>query len=119
MQAGFSAAGVAHGIEDAVQFVGFEGQQPLVVSQTERGRGGAEHVGEFAAFTDTPVRNYADAKTQDTAAFSRFFNSMLNQGVMLPPSAFEAWFLSAAHDDEVMETIIAALPAAAEAAAAG
>lgn len=68
-------------------------------------------------FTDAPVLNYADAKTQDTVAFSRFFNAMLDQGVMLPPSAFEAWFLSAAHDDEVMEIIIGALPAAAKAAA--
>jgi glutamate-1-semialdehyde 2,1-aminomutase len=43
---------------------------------------------------------------------------MLDSGVYLPPSAFEAWFLSAAHDDPAIERIAAALPAAAKAAAA-
>lgn len=42
---------------------------------------------------------------------------MLDAGVYLPPSVFEAWFLSAAHDDSAMERILSALPAAAEAAA--
>ncbi len=70
-------------------------------------------------FRDGDVRNYDDAKAQDTEAFARFFHSMLEQGVMLPPSAFEAWFLSAAHDDEAMQVIVDALPAAAKAAARG
>lgn len=69
-------------------------------------------------FSDEPVDDYAAAKRQDTESFSRFFGSMLDQGVMLPPSAFEAWFLSSAHDDEAMETIVSALPAAARAARA-
>ena len=43
---------------------------------------------------------------------------MLDQGVYLPPSAFEAWFLSAAHDDRALDRIVSALPAAARAAAA-
>jgi glutamate-1-semialdehyde 2,1-aminomutase len=42
---------------------------------------------------------------------------MLDQGVYLPPSAFEAWFLSAAHDDRALQHVIDALPAAAQAAA--
>jgi glutamate-1-semialdehyde 2,1-aminomutase len=42
---------------------------------------------------------------------------MLDDGVYLPPSAFEAWFLSDAHDDGAMNRIVAALPAAASAAA--
>ncbi len=42
---------------------------------------------------------------------------MLEGGVYLPPSPFEAWFVSAAHDDEAVERIAAALPAAARAAA--
>ncbi len=70
-------------------------------------------------FRDGAVRDYRDAKDQDTIAFGRFFHAMLDQGVALPPSAFEAWFLSAAHDDAVLERIIAALPQAARAAAAG
>jgi glutamate-1-semialdehyde 2,1-aminomutase len=43
---------------------------------------------------------------------------MLDQGVYLPPSPYEAWFLSAAHDDAAISRVAAALPAAARAAAA-
>ncbi|TXH39814.1 MAG: glutamate-1-semialdehyde-2,1-aminomutase [Actinobacteria bacterium] len=68
-------------------------------------------------FADGDVRNYADAQRQDTAAFARFFHAMLDGGVSLPPSAYEAWFVSAAHDDEALEKIAAVLPAAARAAA--
>ncbi|HET7397265.1 MAG TPA: glutamate-1-semialdehyde 2,1-aminomutase [Intrasporangium sp.] len=68
-------------------------------------------------FRDDAVRDYDDAKAQDTAAFRRFFHSMLDQGVHLPPSAFEAWFVSAAHDDAAVDHVLAALPAAARAAA--
>lgn len=50
--------------------------------------------------TEIPVRTYDDAKTQDTAGFGRFFHSMLNEGVWLPPSAYEAWFVSGAHTDD-------------------
>ncbi|QIN30253.1 glutamate-1-semialdehyde 2,1-aminomutase [Brevibacterium luteolum] len=69
-------------------------------------------------FTDREVRSYDDARAQDSAAYGAFFTSMLESGIHLPPSAFEAWFLSLAHTDEVLERIIAALPAAASAAAA-
>lgn len=65
------------------------------------------------------VTNYVEAKEQDTAAFGRFFHSMLEQGVTLPPSAFEAWFVSAAHDDEAISHVLSALPMAARAAAQG
>ncbi|HVU72158.1 MAG TPA: glutamate-1-semialdehyde 2,1-aminomutase [Mycobacteriales bacterium] len=64
------------------------------------------------------VRDYAQAQRQDVAAFGRFFHAMLDQGVALPPSAFEAWFVSLAHDDAVIDRIAGALPAAARAAAA-
>lgn len=67
-------------------------------------------------FTDAEVGDYAAAQQQDTAAFARFFHAMLDGGVYLPPSAFEAWFVSAAHDDEALERIATALPAAAQAA---
>jgi glutamate-1-semialdehyde 2,1-aminomutase len=69
-------------------------------------------------FTDTPVTDYDTAKTQDVAAFSAFFHEMLAHGVYLPPSSFEAWFVSAAVDDPALEIIAAALPHAAVAAAA-
>ncbi|WP_238146789.1 glutamate-1-semialdehyde 2,1-aminomutase [Ornithinimicrobium murale] len=67
----------------------------------------------FSVFLREPeVRNYTDAQDQDTAAFGRFFHGMLRRGVHLPPSAFETWFVSAALDDEAVETILAALPGA-------
>ncbi|MBL0746102.1 glutamate-1-semialdehyde 2,1-aminomutase [Nocardioides baculatus] len=68
-------------------------------------------------FRDEPVRDFAEAGQQDTAAYAAFFHSMLDQGVYLPPSAYEAWFVSAAHDERAISTIIDALPAAALAAA--
>jgi glutamate-1-semialdehyde 2,1-aminomutase len=66
----------------------------------------------------SPVRDYADAKDQSTAAYAAFFHAMLDGGVYLPPSAFEAWFVSAAHDERALSVIAAALPSAARAAAA-
>ena len=63
------------------------------------------------------VGNYTDAQAQSTDAYRGFFHAMLDQGVYLPPSAFEGWFLSAAHGPLEMERIVAALPRAAKAAA--
>jgi glutamate-1-semialdehyde 2,1-aminomutase len=68
---------------------------------------------------DTPVRDFGDARAQSSAAYAAFFHAMLDGGVYLPPSPFEAWFLSAAHDDEAISRIAAALPGAARAAAIG
>jgi glutamate-1-semialdehyde 2,1-aminomutase len=69
------------------------------------------------AFRDGVVRDYDDAKDQDAWRYSAFFTSMLRQGVSLPPSVFEAWFLSAAHTDLELDRVIAALPDAARASA--
>lgn len=69
-------------------------------------------------FTDADVVDYDIARTQQVPAFKAFFHSMLADGVYLPPSAFESWFVSAAIDDAACEQIAAALPAAANAAAA-
>jgi glutamate-1-semialdehyde 2,1-aminomutase len=73
----------------------------------------------FSVFFTTrdAVRDYTDAGDQDTAAYAAFFHSMLEQGVYLPPSAFEVWFLSAAHDERALDRVVSALPAAAAAAA--
>jgi glutamate-1-semialdehyde 2,1-aminomutase len=65
----------------------------------------------------TVVPDYATASTQSTETYAAFFHAMLDSGVYLPPSAFEGWFLSAAHDDGAMNRILDALPGAAEAAA--
>jgi glutamate-1-semialdehyde 2,1-aminomutase len=65
----------------------------------------------------TGVPDYAAATQQSTGAYAAFFHSMLTSGVYLPPSVYEAWFLSAAHDDRALNRIVEALPAAADAAA--
>jgi glutamate-1-semialdehyde 2,1-aminomutase len=64
------------------------------------------------------VRDFDDAQRTDTAAYAAFFHAMLDRGVHLPPSAYEAWFVSAAHDDRAVQTVLDALPEAARAAAA-
>ncbi|MGW3648976.1 glutamate-1-semialdehyde 2,1-aminomutase [Streptomyces sp. NPDC000878] len=68
-------------------------------------------------FTDQPVRDYEGAKAQESFRFNAFFHSMLASGVYLPPSSFESWFVSTAHDERAIQKIADALPAAARAAA--
>ena len=67
-------------------------------------------------FTANEVTNYTQAARSDTAAFGRFHNAMLNQGVWLPPSQFEAAFLSTAHGEAEVAATIAAAREAFEAA---
>ena len=75
----------------------------------------------FSVFFTDPgpdgVRDFDDAQRTDSAAYAAFFHAMLDRGVHLPPSAYEAWFLSAAHDDRAVQTVLDALPEAARAAA--
>ncbi|CAM3289902.1 glutamate-1-semialdehyde 2,1-aminomutase [Aquirufa ecclesiirivi] len=59
-------------------------------------------------FTNIAVKNFSDAKTSDTAKFGVYFREMLNQGVYLPPSQFESWFLSAALDQSHLDHILKA-----------
>ena len=59
-------------------------------------------------FRDRVPTNFAEARSSDTDAFARFFNSMRDARVLLPPSQFEAWFLSAAHDDGVIDSTLEA-----------
>jgi len=84
---------------------------------------GVEHVVQRAGnlfsfvFTrDAPI-NYTDVKAQESWRYAPFFHAMLDAGVSLPPSVFEAWFVSAAIDAAAIGRIIEALPAAARAAA--
>ena len=65
-------------------------------------------------FIDRAVRNEDDARTSDRGRFARFHAAMLRRGVMLPPSQFECWFLSLAHDDGVIGTIVDAAAASLE-----
>ena len=69
-------------------------------------------------FTAEPVDSYAAAMKSDTGKFKVFFQSMLNQGIYLPPSQFECWFVSLAHSDADLEKTIAAAKQAFAAVAA-
>jgi glutamate-1-semialdehyde 2,1-aminomutase len=68
-------------------------------------------------FSDRPVESYEDARASDAEAFARFHGSMLEQGIYLPPSQFEAWFPSLAHTEDQVERTIAAAGRAFEVAA--
>jgi glutamate-1-semialdehyde 2,1-aminomutase len=63
-------------------------------------------------FSEDPVSDYEGAKAADADSYARFFNSMLEAGIYLPPSPFEAWFPSLAHGDgEIDRTLDAAAKA--------
>jgi glutamate-1-semialdehyde 2,1-aminomutase len=68
-------------------------------------------------FGEAPVTDFASARASETWRFPPFFHALLDGGVYLPCSAFEAWFVSAALDDAAFARIADALPAAARAAA--
>ena len=63
-------------------------------------------------FCAGPVTDYATAKTADTQRFGRFFRNMRDRGVFLPPSQFEAMFVSLAHTDAEIDQIVDAARAA-------
>lgn len=96
----------------------------LAVSEALTAAGVAHRIGRagtlfsvvFGDFAEAP-RSYADMQRQEVFRHRAFFHAMLEGGVNLPPSAFEAWFVTAAHDDAALERIAAVLPAAAAAAA--
>ncbi|HKP08376.1 MAG TPA: glutamate-1-semialdehyde 2,1-aminomutase [Microbacterium sp.] len=67
-------------------------------------------------FAAEPPTDYDTVKAQEAFRYPPFFRAMLAQGVSLPPSVFEAWFVSAAHDEAAVARIVDALPAAARAA---
>lgn len=60
-------------------------------------------------FSEHPVKNFDDAATTDISLFNRFFHHMLNQGIYLPPAAFESWFVSAAISNAEIEKTIQAI----------
>ena len=121
-----TAAGLAtlRGCDDALYARLGEAAHAIAdTAAAELARAGVPHRVQWAGsmfsvfFRDGVVSTYDDAREQDTAAYGRFFHAMLSRGVYLPPSSYEAWFVSGAHDDEAVEHVLAALPAAADAAA--
>ncbi len=87
---------LAHGIGDAARQAGVPVQQTRVGTMF------------CTFFTAEAVRDWPSAKVSDTGRFGRFFQAMLEQGVYLAPSQFEAGFMSTAHSTEVIEATIAA-----------
>jgi glutamate-1-semialdehyde 2,1-aminomutase len=57
-------------------------------------------------FSEGPVRNFEDAKAADHERYGRFFHHLLDRGVYLPPSGYELWSLSTAHDDETSKQVL-------------
>lgn len=89
-------ARLAEGLRDAARRHGV----PLTVNQI---------AGSLSThFCDHPVTNYEEAKQTDDAQFAAFFRLMLEQGINLAPSKYEAWFLTTAHTDEDIEQTLAA-----------
>ncbi|WP_353828724.1 glutamate-1-semialdehyde 2,1-aminomutase [Agromyces sp. SYSU T0242] len=95
VSAALSAEGVAHGVQVAGNLFSFLFGESVA--------GGA--------------RDYAGVLAQESWRYAPFFHAMLDAGVSLPPSVFEAWFVTAAHDEAAVSRILDALPAAARAAA--
>jgi glutamate-1-semialdehyde 2,1-aminomutase len=59
--------------------------------------------------TDSPVRNLNEVNATDRESWVTFFRSMLEQGILLPPSPYEAWFLSTKHDEPTVTRILEAV----------
>ena len=78
----------------------------------------AEHAGSMWGFffSERPIRNLEDARQSDVACFKRFFHAALDRGLNLAPSAFEACFVSAAHDSEVIDSALSIIGEALEVA---
>jgi glutamate-1-semialdehyde 2,1-aminomutase len=87
---------LAHGLQAAFDEVGVPAR--------------AQRAGNlFSVFmTKDEVGDYGSARKQDTQAYARFFHAMLDRGVYLPPSAFEAWFISITHGDAEVEHVLEA-----------
>jgi glutamate-1-semialdehyde 2,1-aminomutase len=66
----------------------------------------------FTRQPSAPVTNFLQATAGDTQAYARFFHAMLDNGIYLPPSQYEAWFVGLAHTDEIITRTTEAADAA-------
>jgi len=114
LENGLRDAAAAANVAVAVQRVGSM-LTPFFLSSAQAAMAAASapptDPGASSAATSAPqiIRNYADALQCDTQAYARFFRAMLDGGVMLPPSQFEAWFVSTAHTEgDIDQTIMVA-----------
>jgi glutamate-1-semialdehyde 2,1-aminomutase len=120
------AAGMATlRLADAAVYRSLTGTADAVIDivSTALGAEGVEHTVQRAgtlfsfAFGAAAPRNYAEVRQQQALRYPPFFHAFLAAGVYPPPSVFEAWFVSAAHDAAALARIAAAAPAAPRAAA--
>ena len=81
----------------------FEGMKALLNKYENRYT--LNHIASLGCmyFTENSVKNYEQAKTSDTKAFSEYFRYMINHGIHLGPSQFEAVFISNAHNEETTD----------------
>lgn len=93
------AAKLQAGLESAAA----KAKVPLAIN-----RAGSMLTPFFVKKTGQTVGNYSDATGSDTETFAKFFHALLDNGVMVPPSQYEAWFVGLAHDDAAIEQTIAA-----------
>ena len=100
-----------------------EGIRAAIQAGPAAGRASVETVASLLTlfWTPSPPKDYDEARAADGVAFARFFHAMLEGGILLPPSPYEAWFLTLAHGEEeidlTLETVPSALARAASAAA--
>ncbi len=91
-----------------------EGIRAAIDAGPAAGRASVETVASLLTlfWAPSPPRNYDEARAADGAAFARFFHAMLEQGILLPPSPYEAWFLTLAHGEEEVDLTLQAVPSA-------
>jgi glutamate-1-semialdehyde 2,1-aminomutase len=80
------------------------------LTEIANGKATVNRVGSLLTvfFTARNVDSYSAAKSSDTDSYGKFFHSMLNRGIYLPPSQFEAWFVGAAHGDSELDATLSA-----------
>ena len=93
------AVQLADGLRDAADAAGI----PLTINRV-----GSMLGVWFVASAGQAVENYRDATASDVARYGRFFHAMLERGVYLPPSQYEAWFIGLAHDDDAIKQTLRA-----------
>ncbi|PKN54516.1 MAG: glutamate-1-semialdehyde-2,1-aminomutase [Deltaproteobacteria bacterium HGW-Deltaproteobacteria-14] len=98
-------------VHDRLEALGARLEAGLVAAMQQTGvQGIVQRVGSMITpfFTEGPVRRFEDVTADAVARFPRFFRGMRERGVMLPPSQYEAWFISAAHDEAAIDRTIEA-----------
>lgn len=100
-------AAASTGVQEELKRVFAEQSVPAVIPTA--GTLFSVFFGEQSLWPEGRPLNYEQTKLQNSFFYGKFFQAMLAEGVYLPPSSFEAWFVSAAHDDEVLELFVEAL----------